>query len=267
MSNKVCEYCEKEFSRSDSCLRHKKTCMKKKHQGELLLQKQELEKKCEDSSTLLKQLEEKDKQLQEKDEQIAFLKTIIGSNVGKQKQGKTINNNINNNIIINNITTKDIAEFLEPIKFEEIKSALQDLNYKHIRKGMKGIAEYLCENALNGKIITTDSSRDILAYNTNQKKLIRDPKGSFLLNKTLRDNSDILLDKITKENQWMQDNQSDDEFEGEIRNVEMLNSIVKNAQKNKTVENNEFCHIVKKSGIHTLNKIIHDNIETNELEE
>jgi hypothetical protein len=132
---------------------------------------------------------------------------------------------------------------------------------------MKGIAEYLCENALNGKIITTDSSRDILAYNTNQKKMIRDPKGSFLLNKTLRDNSEILLDKITKENQWMQDNQSDDEFEGEIRNVEVLNSIVKNAQKNKTVENNEFCNIMKKSGIHTLNKIIHDNIETNQLGE
>jgi hypothetical protein len=79
--------------------------------------------------------------------------------------------------------------------------------------------------------------------------MIRDPKGSFLLNKTLRDNSEILLDKITKENQWMQDNQSDDEFEGEIRNVEVLNSIVKNAQKNKTVENNEFCNIMKKSGI------------------
>jgi hypothetical protein len=267
MSSKICEHCQKQFSLKQNCVRHEKTCRFKSV-------KQELEKKCQDSSVLLKQLEEKDeqlsqkdKQLQEKDEQIAFLKTILGSNVGKQKQGKTINNNINNNIIINNITTKDVAEFLEPIKFEEIKSALQDLNYKHIRKGMKGIAEYLCENALNGKIITTDSSRDILAYNTNQKKMIRDPKGSFLLNKTLRDNSEILLDKITKENQWMQDNQSDDEFEGEIRNVEVLNSIVKNAQKNKTIENNEFCNIMKKRGIHTLNKIIHDNIETNQLEE
>jgi len=85
-------------------------------------------------------LEEKDKQLQDKDEQIAFLKTLLESKyTNLSKESKTINNN-NNNITINNITTKDMAEFLEPIHFEEIKSAIQDLNYKHIRKGMKGIA-------------------------------------------------------------------------------------------------------------------------------
>lgn len=257
MTTNICNHCQKQFSNKQNCVRHEKTCRFK-------AVKEQLEKKCKDSSVLLKQLEEKDKLLQEKDEQIAFLKTILESNVGKQKQGKTINNN--NNITINNITTKDITEFLEPIQFEEIKTAIQDLNYKHIRKGMKGIAEFLCENALSGKIITTDSSRDIIAYNTTQKKLIRDPKASFLLNKTIQDNSEILLDKITKENLWIQDNQSDDEYEGEIRNIEILNSIVKNVQKNKNVENLEFCNIVKKNGINNLNKILHQNYETKQLE-
>jgi hypothetical protein len=89
MSSKICEHCQKQFSLKQNCVRHEKTCRFKSV-------KQELEKKCQDSSVLLKQLEEKDeqlsqkdKQLQEKDEQIAFLKTIIGSNVCKQKQGKS----------------------------------------------------------------------------------------------------------------------------------------------------------------------------------
>ena len=251
-----CQFCNKTLSSSSNLIRHKKTCVTKKYQEELLLLRKEFETK----------LEEKDKQLQDKDEQIAFLKTLLESKyTNLSKESKTINNN-NNNITINNITTKDMAEFLEPIHFEEIKSAIQDLNYKHIRKGMKGIAEFLCENALSGKIITTDSSRDIIAYNTTQKKLIRDPKASFLLNKTLQDNSEILLDKITKENLWIQDNQSDDEYEGEIRNIEILNSIVKNVQKNKNIENLEFCNIVKKNGINNLNKILHQNYETKQLE-
>jgi uncharacterized protein (DUF3084 family) len=105
MSSQICEHCRKQFSLKQNCVRHEKTCRFKSV-------KQELEKKYQDSSVLLKQLEEKDKQLsqkddqlQEKDEQIAFLKTILESNLGNNIDQ---DNTIIRNITINNIIMEDI---------------------------------------------------------------------------------------------------------------------------------------------------------------
>lgn len=252
MSDKTCNYCKKDFSYKQNCVRHEKTCRFKSVKQELMSNNDinSLSKQLEETKI---KLEEKKKEVEQKDEQIAFLKTLLESCIQKPTIQKT-NQNTQNITINNNITTKDIVEVLEPIEFEEIKESLKEFGFKYIRKGIKGLAEYLCKTSCNGKIVVTDNSRDILAYNTKQKKYIRDPKGQYLLNKTLRDNSEILLEKVKKDRKWMYETQEENEYENEIKQIEILQSLIKKSNSDSTVEHTDFSAEMKKHGIENLNK-------------
>jgi hypothetical protein len=242
-----CTFCKKEFSSNQRLKTHIHCCkvkFKKLEEEQKLCSKQLEERE--------RIIEEKNKEIEQKDEQIAFLKTLLETCV--QKPNIRNNNSITIN---NNITTREIVESLEPIEFDDIKESMKDFNFKYIRKGVKGLAEYLCKTSCNGKIIVTDNSRDILAYNTKQKKFIRDPRGQFLLNKTLRDNSDVLIEKIKKDREWMYETQEEDEFENDIELLEKLHFLVKKSNSETNVDHLEFSAEMKKHGIETLNKKIH----------
>lgn len=242
-----CEFCSKVFSTKSNLSRHKKICIEKKIQEQLDYEEKKYENKVEEQKKII---EEKNREIEQKDEQIAFLKTLLETCVQKPN----IRNNNNSITINNNITTKDVVESLEPIEFDEIKESLKDFGFKYIRKGVKGLAEYLCKTSCNGKFVVTDNSRDILAYNTKQKKYVRDPKGQYLLNKTLRDNSDILLEKVKKDREWMYNTQEENEYENDIQHVEILQTLIKKSNNEVSVDHADFSTEMKKHGIENLNK-------------
>ncbi len=123
MSDKTCNYCKKEFSYKQNCVRHEKTCRFKSVKQDLISNNDidSLSKQLEETKI---KLEEKKKEVEQKDEQIAFLKTLLESCIQKPTTIQKMNQNTQNITINNNITTKDIVELLEPIEFEEIKPTI-----------------------------------------------------------------------------------------------------------------------------------------------
>ena len=65
----ICDFCNKSFSRKDSCNRHQKLCKDK---------------------DMKEKLKEKDNELLKKDEEINFLKTLL---IANKSQTTIINNN------------------------------------------------------------------------------------------------------------------------------------------------------------------------------
>lgn len=140
--------------------------------------------------------------------EIEHLKNIIEN---KHESIKQINNNTNtnlinnSNIIINNGSTnlKDLIANLEPIDFAEMKNSFEnDLSNKYIDKGIEGIARFICDIPCQNKIFTTDYSRKVIAYKT-QEQIIVDPKGSILFNTALKQNADTIIDKTEdRYNYW-----------------------------------------------------------------
>lgn len=175
-SNHTCEFCKKKFSRKDSCTRHSKTCKsklildKEKEKDEIIRQKDELIKKMEIENV-------------EKDEQIQFLKSLLVSNKG------------NNITINNNINIKQIVSKLEPIDFKDMGKYMDKFTNKYIDESLRGIAKFLCEYPYKGKFITTDHSRNTIAYRTKELNFIRDPDAFYLIKKTLEENKEDIIDK------------------------------------------------------------------------
>jgi hypothetical protein len=202
MTNNICIYCKKVFSSSYVVNRHANTCK------ELLRQKvDELTKEKE------KILEEKDNEIKILKKEIERLKTenVIGQlkteNTILKKTVQDRQNNydklldkfdrpVNNNIITYNKTTvKQIVSKLEPICFNKIKESMPLFTNEYIDEGIKGFAQFLCDHSLNNKFITTDHSRNIIAYRTDFYDFIRDPECLTLINKTLKENHEEVIRK------------------------------------------------------------------------
>ena len=186
----ICKFCNKSFSRKDSFNRHEKTCKSKmlfkieekdglikKMENDLIEKNEEIEKKN-------KEIEKKNEEIIDKDEQIEFLKSLLVSN-------KTNNITINNN----NINIKQIVSKLEPIDFKDMSKYMDKFTSKYIDESLIGIAKFICEHPYKGKFVTTDHSRNTIAYRTKDINFIRDPDAFYLLKKTLEENKEDIIDK------------------------------------------------------------------------
>ena len=248
--NKICSYCKKEFSRSDSCVRHIKTC-------KLRIKKQE-EKNIE---TLEETIAQKNKELEEilaqKDEEIFFLKDII-------EHLKKTNTNTTNNI--KNLNIIQVISKLDPIDFEDVSNNIHFLNDKYIDQGIEGFAEFLCQHPYKEKFITSDHSRNTFCFRTSNNILIKDPEATLLINKSLKNNADIILEKASvRKKYWKNqiDDEIDDDFqEKEIKNNKNLKDLLEITQKAKdditikTKEIKDAVNILKKYGIETIQKVL-----------
>lgn len=245
--DKCCEFCKKTFSTKQSCNIHKTKC-KIKDQIE---QKNKIEI-----------LKDENKKLKE---EIIFLKSIIENNSTHQDKISKQVNNTQNNITIFNTTTpnlKDLISNLEPIDFEEMKNRFEnDLSNKYIDKGIEGIARFICDIPCNNKIFTTDYSRKVITYKT-QEHIIVDPKGSILLNTALKQNADTIIDKTEdRYNYWkLQVKEArDDEIEPDVIDIEnkkhtkKLLKIASKAKQNVSVSPVEATNIFVMKGIENKN--------------
>jgi hypothetical protein len=122
-------------------------------------------------------------------------------------------NNINNANNNNNITLKQVVSKLEPISYEEIKDSMTLFTNEYIDDGILGFARFLCEHSCNNKIITTDKSRNTIAYRTKLNDFIKDPECLILINKTLQDNSDEIIRKSVNRIEYYKELLDTDEFD------------------------------------------------------
>ena len=71
------------------------------------------------------------------------------------------------------------------------------LKDEYIDDGINGFAKFLCDHSLNNRFITTDHSRNIIAYRTDFYDFIRDPECLTLINRTLKENYEEVVKKST----------------------------------------------------------------------
>ena len=264
----TCNFCNKNFSSSSNLTRHKKICKVKKDY-ELEKQKQELEKEKEknriielekdkilEKDRIIKlekdKILEKDRMLQEKDEEIAFLRTLLEACVKKPniQTTQTIQTqNIQNNI--QNISGNQLILQLDPIDFSEIKDNLHNFDLNKQKNGMTGFAEFLCKDVFNKKIILTDSSRDIFRYNTTEKKDVRDPKGIFLLNESIRQDTEQLLSTLVKTREFLEEcDESQDKIDKTTRAIKLI----RKSKENISVHDTDFSNVVKAHALDNMNQ-------------
>lgn len=240
-----CIYCDKQFSTKQNTLLHMNKCNCKNLYEENKKIKEELEKiKIE---------------VIKKDEIINFQKSLLENYKNPLNQTNT-----QNNITIFNTTPtlKDLIANLEPIDFEEMKNRFEnDLSNKYIDKGIEGIARFICDIPCNNKIFTTDYSRKVITYKT-QEHIIVDPKGSILLNTALKQNADTIIDKTEdRYNYWkLQVKEArDDEIEPDVIDIEnkkhtkKLLKIASKAKQNVSVSPVEATNIFVMKGIENKN--------------
>jgi len=212
MYSDTCLFCKKTFSRKSNCNTHLLTCkVKKDYEHKEICN--ELNKYKIENSELKNQCNELISELNSVKKELDLYKNIVenkNKNAFKepnQANSNQINNNNNTQINIFNTTPpqslKDLINNLEPIDFNEIKSSFEnDLSNKYIDKGIEGIARFICDVPCQNKILTTDYSRKVITYKT-QEQIIVDPKGSLLINTALKQNADTIIDKTEdRYNYW-----------------------------------------------------------------
>jgi len=257
MNNFICEFCNKKFSQKGNCQRHKQTCKIKKESDKnhqtLLLKEQKIE-------SLTAELELKEKE-------INLLKSIIET---QSKQHPTIINS-NTNTINNTISLTNKVEHLEPINFEEMKQQfINEFSNKYVDKGVEGVAQFICEIPCCNKFITTDYGRKMILFRLSEPKdqIVNDPKASILLNKTIQQNADTIIDKAEDRYQYflsqiaeardedLEPDQSDVDKKNKTRELKI---IAQNAKNNIPVDSIDATNVIVLKGME--NKVIVNGIE------
>jgi hypothetical protein len=134
----------------------------------------------------------------------------------------------------NNFTIKQMVSKLEPINFQDVKEYMNEYSNSYKDKGTKGFAQFLCDYPFKDKFFTSDFSRNTIVYKTNEQKFIRDPESSYLINRSIKENSSDIIQKA-------------------IDRLNFLNTQIKNSSEDDTEE-----YIIKKSKIKKLISIAED---------
>ena len=153
-SSLECEFCKKFFSTKSNCNKHKSICKIKK------IKEIENKEKTDIINQKNEELKKKDYELKQKEEQITFLKSMLETYTNKPN----IVNYNNNNTVNNNLTIKQMVTKLDPIDFKDIKEHMNNYSTSYQDKGSKGYAEFLCDHPFKDKFITTDFTRNTIAY-------------------------------------------------------------------------------------------------------
>lgn len=265
LSDTLCEYCNKTFSTKGNCKAHKVKC-KIKNKKELVsfstenIDLKSLVNKKEE------ELKKKEEELLQKEEQINFLKSLLMSYSEKPNIFNYNSNNNSNNVINNNLNVKNLVSNLDPIDFEDIKDSMDNYSTKYIDKGLAGFAKFLCDYPCKDKFITTDYTRNTIAYKTKDAKFMRDNEGSYLINRSIKENRDKIIEKTTDRLEKINvviktfKNEDIDDFIKTKNAVKKLKNKTENISE-EDIRDKDTCSVLTKHGITTVQK--HLNNETN----
>ncbi len=258
----ICEFCKRIFSSKSNCTKHKHICKIKKI----------IDEQNKESTIILKQKEdeikEKDFQLRQKEEQIKFLKSMLES-----YSNKTINVSYNNcNNVNNNLTIKQIVSKLDPINFKDVKHHMDNFTSSYQDQGTEGFAKFLCDYPFKDKFITTDYSRNTIAYKTKEQDFVRDPESTYLITRTLKENKEDIIDSSKDRLNFINNKikKSKDEDDTEIYcskklNIKKLIDTTENIDSTK-INDKDMSSIFRSSGVITYQNLIESKEITNENE-
>jgi hypothetical protein len=173
-----CKYCDRAFSRKANCVRHELTCKSKGFKKE--------------KDELIEILKKREEELKIKEEKLELYNSLILKGSIKKSKDKVIEEKEDTKDKNN---SRDIVAKLNPVDFENIKNNIHNYNEEYIDEGIEGFVKFIFFYECNDKIITTDSIRGTIAYKTNKKSFVRDPKCSHLVNKIVNDVGSNILDK------------------------------------------------------------------------
>jgi hypothetical protein len=132
---------------------------------------------------------------------------------------------------------------------------------EYLDDGIMGFARFLCEHSCNNKIITSDKSRNTIAYRTKFNDFIKDPECINLINKTLQDNSEIILKKSEERREYYRELLDvDDEFETYCKRgakIQELKKLTQSSLSEKPDDNiKKISNILCNHGVKTYQKTI-----------
>jgi hypothetical protein len=255
-SSLECEFCYKKFSTKSNCNKHKHICKIKKIK--------EIENK--EKTDIIKQKEEeikqKDYELKQKDDQITILKSMLETYTNKP-------NIINyNNNTINNLTIKQMVTKLDPIDFKTIKEHMNNYSTSYQDKGAKGYAEFLCEHPFKDKFITTDFTRNTIVYKTKEIDFIRDPESSYLITRSIKENSNEIIekasDRLKKINTKIKRTDYEDDFDEYIckkSDIKQLIDVVENISTKHLIDK-DVSNIFKNNGLKTYQTLLENGCDS-----
>lgn len=265
-----CDFCNKNLNSQYSLKRHQDYCKIKS--GCCITCKEKLSDKCVKCS--LDELEKKYEEIFKENEQLKKICSKQKDEIIKyevevkcreelfEKYGKNGNTTINyNSHNSSNVTLKQIVSKLEPICYDEIKNSMPLFTNEYIDDGIKGFARFLCEYSCNNRIITSDNSRNTIAYRTKFDDFIRDPECLMLIYNTLKNNSEAIIQKADERRTYYKDqiDNDPDEYESfskRISKVVQLRKLTESTIKEKPDDNiKEIANILCNHGIKTYHKI------------
>ena len=259
----ICEFCNKSFSTKSNCTKHKITCKIKKN------------KELTDSIVLKDIIKQKDEEIsknyteiKQKEEQIKFLKSMIESLSNKPTNVSYNNcNNVNNNLSIKQIVSK-----LDPINFKDVKHHMGNFTSSYQDQGTEGFAKFLCDHPFKDKFITTDYSRNTIAYKTKEQDFVRDPESTYLISRTLKENKEDIIDSSKDRLNFINNKikKSTDEDDTEIYcskklNIKKLIDTTENIDSTK-INDKDMSSVFRSSGVITYQNLIESKEITNENE-
>jgi hypothetical protein len=175
---------------------------------------------------------------------------------------KEMLNRVNTTInYTSNITLKQVVSKLEPISYEDIKNSMSLFSNEYIDDGIVGFARFLCEHSCNNKIVTSDKSRNTIAYRTKFNDFIKDPECIILINNTLRDNSEEIIKKAEERRDYYRDLMDiDDEFDTYLKRgtkIQELKKLTESSMSEKSDDNiKKISNILCNHGVKTYQKTI-----------
>jgi len=164
----------------------------------------------------------------------------------------------NNNTTNNKITLKQIVSRLEPISYD-LTNSLEHLTSKYLDDGIKGFAKFLIDHVCNNKIITSDHSRNTIAYRTDYENFIRDPECISLINNTLKKNSDEIISRVEERKKHFRDlmEKNTDDFEECVMKASKIHELKRlTSETNTDLNIKEISNILCDHGVKTYNKHI-----------
>jgi hypothetical protein len=256
----ICEFCNKPFSKKSNLVKHQNIC-KQKETIDIIKQKDDI-------------IKSKDIELKQKEDHINLLKSMLDKYIDKPNiiNNNNSNNNVNSNTT-NNLTIKHLVSKLEPINFQDVKEHMENYSNKYKDKGTTGFAQFLCDYPFKDKFITSNFSRNTIVYKTRDQNFIRDPESIHLLNQSIKENKDEVIEKAIERleyiNKKLKNYQDGDEFVEYVIKKSKLKKLICLAEDISTCQINdkEASSVFRNRGMHTYQDITKGDENNNEIEE
>lgn len=204
-NNFECTSCLKQFINEESLHLHYLSCLKKKDNYIITLEKENSllkEKNIKLESEINSLTKENERYLKEHMEDKKYLQ-MLGTKPVINNNSTNTKNNINN--------TLHLGCLIEDEK--KIKDKIDNnLNINYVCDGQKGLALFVVENLLknsdgNLTYVCSDPSRHFFKYKNNEGEIVKDVKAKKLTNNLCK--SDIISKAVNIANNWWTDEDGD----------------------------------------------------------